>query len=88
MLGRAGKGDMFNAGDVIKGRYRAGSKNRFRLTLCLLFVLVALSPGGHMCTADANPKGVSNALINEKSPYLLQHAWNPVNWYPWGEEAF
>jgi len=29
-----------------------------------------------------------NALINEKSPYLLQHAYNSVNWYPWGEEAF
>lgn len=28
-----------------------------------------------------------NHLINEKSPYLLQHAYNPVNWYPWGEEA-
>lgn len=28
-----------------------------------------------------------NRLINEKSPYLLQHAWNPVSWYPWGEEA-
>ncbi len=30
----------------------------------------------------------TNRLINEKSPYLLQHAFNPVNWYPWGEEAF
>jgi len=30
----------------------------------------------------------SNRLANEKSPYLLQHAHNPVNWYPWGEEAF
>lgn len=30
----------------------------------------------------------SNKLINEKSPYLLQHAYNPVEWYPWGEEAF
>lgn len=29
-----------------------------------------------------------NKLINEKSPYLLQHAYNPVDWYPWGEEAF
>ena len=29
----------------------------------------------------------SNRLINETSPYLLQHAHNPVNWYPWGEEA-
>jgi len=30
----------------------------------------------------------ANGLINEKSPYLLQHAFNPVNWYPWGKEAF
>jgi uncharacterized protein YyaL (SSP411 family) len=29
----------------------------------------------------------TNQLINETSPYLLQHAHNPVNWYPWGEEA-
>ena len=29
-----------------------------------------------------------NHLITEKSPYLLQHAYNPVDWYPWGEEAF
>lgn len=28
-----------------------------------------------------------NMLINEKSPYLLQHAYNPVNWHPWGDEA-
>ena len=30
----------------------------------------------------------TNKLAYEKSPYLLQHAHNPVNWYPWGEEAF
>ena len=29
-----------------------------------------------------------NRLINEKSPYLLQHAHNPVDWFPWGDEAF
>ena len=29
----------------------------------------------------------TNGLINESSPYLLQHAHNPVNWYPWGREA-
>ena len=29
-----------------------------------------------------------NRLIHEKSPYLLQHAYNPVDWYPWSEEAF
>jgi hypothetical protein len=30
----------------------------------------------------------TNRLANEKSPYLLQHAHNPVDWYPWGPEAF
>lgn len=29
-----------------------------------------------------------NSLINESSPYLLQHAYNPVNWLPFGEQAF
>lgn len=31
---------------------------------------------------------MTNRLSHETSPYLLQHAHNPVNWYPWGEEAF
>ena len=35
----------------------------------------------------ANPAH-TNRLAHEKSPYLLQHAHNPVDWYPWGEEAF
>ncbi|WP_240744228.1 thioredoxin domain-containing protein [Desulfopila sp. IMCC35006] len=30
----------------------------------------------------------ANRLIDEQSPYLLQHAFNPVDWYPWGDEAF
>jgi uncharacterized protein YyaL (SSP411 family) len=35
------------------------------------------------------PRGAAlNRLKNEQSPYLLQHADNPVDWYPWGEEAF
>lgn len=29
-----------------------------------------------------------NRLVSEKSPYLQQHAYNPVDWYPWGDEAF
>ncbi len=33
-------------------------------------------------------KKIPNRLINETSPYLLQHAYNPVSWYPWDEEAF
>ena len=36
---------------------------------------------------DAKPK-FTNRLAKEKSPYLLQHAHNPVDWYPWGDEAF
>jgi uncharacterized protein YyaL (SSP411 family) len=32
-------------------------------------------------------KKYTNSLIHESSPYLLQHAHNPVNWYPWGNEA-
>ncbi len=35
---------------------------------------------------DATPKH-TNRLADETSPYLLQHAHNPVNWYPWGDEA-
>ncbi|HYO77989.1 MAG TPA: thioredoxin domain-containing protein [Thermoanaerobaculia bacterium] len=31
---------------------------------------------------------MTNRLANETSPYLLQHAHNPVDWYPWGDEAF
>ena len=37
--------------------------------------------------SDEKPK-FTNRLAKEKSPYLLQHAHNPVDWYPWGEEAF
>jgi len=36
----------------------------------------------------SNSPKFSNHLIGEKSPYLLQHAHNPVDWYPWGEIAF
>lgn len=36
----------------------------------------------------SNSERTPNRLAKEKSPYLLQHAYNPVDWYPWGEEAF
>ena len=36
----------------------------------------------------SSPQRFSNRLTNETSPYLLQHAHNPVDWYPWGDEAF
>ncbi|MEP7312559.1 MAG: thioredoxin domain-containing protein [Pseudomonadota bacterium] len=37
--------------------------------------------------ANAPPKAWSNRLAEESSPYLIQHATNPVDWYPWGPEA-
>ena len=63
-----------------------------RLITGMLFLLVT----GYFqpITAHAEEKGDSekmstqNRLKDEKSPYLLQHADNPVDWYPWGEEAF
>src|SRR6476659_8504316 len=39
-------------------------------------------------TGTAEQHEFTNHLINETSPYLRQHAHNPVDWYPWGEEAF
>src|SRR5579871_6395629 len=41
---------------------------------------------GVVMSSSASVK--SNRLIHEKSPYLLQHAYNPVDWYPWGPDAF
>ena len=54
--------------------------------------LLSLSVSGLAYAADPvkpdeKPK-FTNRLAKEKSPYLLQHAHNPVDWYPWGEEAF
>lgn len=41
-----------------------------------------------MSSPTAGSPGKPNRLASEKSPYLLQHANNPVDWYPWGPEAF
>ncbi len=41
-----------------------------------------------MVQASVESNKRPNRLIHEKSPYLLQHAYNPVDWYPWGKEAF
>ena len=43
---------------------------------------------GFVPSGDEGPVKKTNRLAAEKSPYLLQHATNPVDWYPWGEEAF
>ncbi|MCG3173388.1 MAG: hypothetical protein GMKNLPBB_01585 [Myxococcota bacterium] len=44
-------------------------------------------PRTHHLTGDGQPRYI-NRLIEESSPYLLQHAHNPVNWRPWGDDAF
>ncbi|MGI8602135.1 MAG: thioredoxin domain-containing protein [Verrucomicrobiales bacterium] len=50
----------------------------------LTLTVIAVVP--LLCSADE--KKPANRLAKEKSPYLLQHAHNPVDWYPWGDEAF
>jgi len=42
----------------------------------------------HKNIDSTNEHKYTNRLFLETSPYLLQHAHNPVNWYPWGKEAF
>lgn len=42
----------------------------------------------HVTNKGTQTTRIPNKLAEEKSPYLLQHAYNPVNWYPWGKEAF
>jgi uncharacterized protein YyaL (SSP411 family) len=65
------------------------------LTLGMLVLLLARMLPADPDKPNANPpaspppKGKhTNRLARETSPYLLQHAHNPVEWYPWGEEAF
>ncbi len=52
-------------------------KNNYSILFILLFCSFS-------CQEQAPP---ANALVHENSPYLLQHAHNPVDWYPWKEEA-
>lgn len=56
-----------------------------RASLKLMLFTLGLYGGGALAT-DA--RADMNRLANEKSPYLQQHKENPVDWYPWGEEAF
>src|SRR5216110_1466875 len=60
--------------------------SRFRFGFLALTWLVT-SVNSAADPTPARPEH-TNRLAGEKSPYLLQHAHNPVDWYPWGEEAF
>ncbi len=54
----------------------------------ILMLSCLVSRGAMSQTPEPKTMKKPNRLIHEKSPYLLQHAYNPVDWYPWGEEAF
>ena len=61
-------------------------------TIIIILLLVILLPVIYLIVSKGNSLSLftekkPNRLINEKSPYLLQHAYNPVDWYPWGDEA-
>jgi uncharacterized protein YyaL (SSP411 family) len=64
-------------------------RQKFKTIFILFTILTTTSCGqSDNNTAMSNDKHqYTNKLINESSPYLLQHAHNPVQWYPWGEEA-
>ena len=63
---------------------------RIFISIAIVVVLFFFNPGVSISVEENNMiehKAKPNRLINEKSPYLLQHAYNPVDWYPWGDEA-
>ena len=51
-------------------------------------LLLLLSFGPLVAAEPAKKDAPANRLAKESSPYLLQHAHNPVDWFPWGAEAF
>lgn len=52
-----------------------------------LVIFLAVGGASAVEPATGKPQGKPNRLAKESSPYLLQHAHNPVDWHPWGEEA-
>ncbi len=64
------------------------SPNMIKITLLIFVALIMLIIASHASASQTAQEPGHNRLINESSPYLLQHAANPINWYPWGKEAF
>jgi uncharacterized protein len=62
-------------------------KIKFNITLVQMIVIALIAIALIMLEKESEAMG-TNRLANEKSPYLLQHAENPVAWYPWCDEAF
>lgn len=65
----------------------ASSTNNQYEHMKVFLIITALIPFTQL-HAEKNEGAPLNRLSQEKSPYLQQHATNPVDWYPWGEEAF
>ena len=69
----------------------------YRILIIILLSLPGLAFGGSRQASEGNSlteahediamDKKANRLINESSPYLIQHAYNPVDWYPWSDEA-
>lgn len=59
-----------------------------QVCIVILHVQILTMNVSEGCDNLSEEQKYTNRLISEKSPYLLQHAHNPVNWYPWGDEAF
>src|SRR4051812_12215281 len=74
--------------------FACGQRNNSYRPIEVLFVRAPANDKGLRCRfhqgADvpAEPPTHTNRLAQETSPYLLQHQHNPVDWYPWAEEAF
>ena len=74
---------------VVAGQALPGAETRDPATLARL--AAAAGPQTGVRSRHRNPDGTprfTNRLVTTASPYLQQHAHNPVDWYPWGEEAF
>src|SRR5258707_133988 len=86
-------GSRFNCVNILT-IYRFNVTKPFRFGFLALVCVVTATrssagPGDprHSQSAATEAHEHTNRLAHEKSPYLLQHAQNPVDWYPWGEEA-
>jgi len=61
---------------------------RVRVTAAVFFAFHSFWSFDTMIFAQEKKHAHTNRLVDQTSPYLLQHAHNPVQWYPWGDEAF
>jgi len=59
-----------------------------RLLIIASFIMLTITVESKAMQKKGDSQKHTNRLINEPSPYLLQHAHNPVDWYPWSDEAF